>query len=486
MRQFVAVLSAISLLAVTVLGAQKVPLPVPTADVTNGRARVVGVVVDSLSGGFLSGAEVFVQGLNKTAETDSLGRFELDSLVPGNFQLGLFHPLLEALSLAIISKPFRVGPDSTSRVMLTVPSAATIVHATCSASPGADQSAVIGEVKDPESLQPIIGAEVSVSWIELEVSKKVGVRETPHLRRDTTDALGKFKFCGLPRSLRATLRAQHGAAVTAEVPIGLGGGPIELSASTLLLSATDSTETTGNASVSGVVLLADSAPMIGTRVELVGTRSVALTNARGEFTMRALPSGTRMLLARHIGYFPQSVTVALSSHVQSRVTISLPKYATTMDRVLVMARRNAALDKVGFGQRKRMESFGYFMGPERLQNMHPSSVTTLLSTVPGLTVIQTPTGDAITSTRSVTPSCVDYYVDDVHYTEASSAVPGLAMDKNPRTESTLPSGDINHFVSGEEIIAVEVYQPGWGPAQYARPFGYCLTILLWTRFQVGS
>jgi hypothetical protein len=49
---------------------------------------------------------------------------------------------------------------------LTVPSAATIVHGTCSASLGPDQSAVIGQVKDPESLQPVVGAEISVEWID--------------------------------------------------------------------------------------------------------------------------------------------------------------------------------------------------------------------------------------------------------------------------------------------------------------------------------
>jgi len=452
----------------------------------NGQARIVGVVVDSLNGGFLSGADVFVQGRRITAETDSLGKFELDSLPPGGFQLGLNHPLLEALGLPIFSRPFYVGPDSTSIVVLSVPSAATIVHMTCSTSGGPDQSAVIGEVKDPESLQPVVGAEVSVDWIEIEVSKQTGFRETPYLKRDTTDKSGRFKLCGLPRSLRATLKAQHGAAVTAEVPIALGDRPIELSARTLLLSAIDSTTTTGNATVSGVVLLADGAPKTGTRVELVGTESVAVTDARGEFTMRSLPSGTRMLLARHLGYSPQSVPIALSSHVPQQVTITLPKYLTVMDPVLVVARRNAALDKVGFGHRRRTEAFGYFIGPERLQGMHPSSITNLLQIVPGLRVIQTQTGQAISSKRDIGPSCVDYYLDDVRYTEASSIVPGLAMDKKSPTRSTGPTGDINNFVNPDEIVAVEVYQAGEAPAQYTRPFAGCLTILLWTRFKAGN
>jgi len=141
---------------------------------------------------------------------------------------------------------------------------------------------------------------------------------------------------------------------------------------------------------------------------------------------------------------------------------------------------------MGFGHRRRTEAFGYFIGPERLQGMHPSSVTNLLQIVPGLRVIQTETGQAITSTRDQSLSCVDYYLDDMRYTEASSIVPGLAMDKKSPTRSTGPTGDINNFVNPDEIVAVEVYQAGEAPAQYTRPFAGCVTILLWTRFKTGN
>ncbi|HTD83221.1 MAG TPA: carboxypeptidase regulatory-like domain-containing protein [Gemmatimonadaceae bacterium] len=464
MQRQLELVTAISFIALAPVGAQNVTAPVSSA----GKARILGVVVDSLNGGVLAGADILMDGAQVSAQTDSLGKFEFDGLTPGDFQLGVFHPRLDTLGVSIVTQKFHVGRDSTSVVVMAVPSAATLIRTRCPAqSDAAGASAVIGRVKDPESLQSVAGAEVSIAWSEIEISKQVGIHQTARLRRDTTDKNGEFKFCGLPSSLQASLKARHGATATAEIPVGLGDRPIELAARTLLLSAADSTTKTGNAAVSGVVQLADGAPSSGTRVELVGTDIVTLTDAKGDFTMRNLPSGSRVLLARHLGYAAQIAQVDLSSHEQAHVTIKLPKYVAVMDPVLVTARRTAALDKVGFGQRRKSAN-GYFVGPEQIERMHPFYVTDVLRMVPGIQVVHTRTGEAVRSSHDVgRPSCVQYYVDDMPFTE-------------------LEPGDANNFMNGGEIVAVEVYQPGMAPAQYTRALNACVTILLWTKFKGGG
>ncbi|HEY5020864.1 MAG TPA: carboxypeptidase regulatory-like domain-containing protein, partial [Gemmatimonadaceae bacterium] len=201
------------------LGAQNTTAPTPPAASKTGKAQIVGVVVDSLNGRYLSGADVVIEGARATLLTDSLGKFEIDSLPPGTYQVRVYDALLDTLGIGLGTKPFRLGPDSSSFVLLAVPSAATIIHGLCPVRPGAqDMSAVIGHVNDPETLQPIAQADVSVAWTDLEVSKELGVRRTSRLVRDTTDGSGAFKICGLPSSLRATLQARRGSAVTAEIP----------------------------------------------------------------------------------------------------------------------------------------------------------------------------------------------------------------------------------------------------------------------------
>ena len=458
------------LLALTTLIAFAVPLaaqnPAPPATASTGKGQILGVVVDSLDGKFLSGADVVISGGQTAARTDSLGKFTIDSLVPGTYQVGVFHDLLDTLGVTLLTPQFHVGPDSTVLVVLAIPSAAALVRNACRNSGPATASAVIGHVNDPETFQPVAGAEVSMAWTDFEVSKAFGVRRTPRLIRDTTDAAGAFTICGLPSSLQASLQARRGAAVSGEVPIVLGDRPVQLKTRTIFLSSADSAAKGGNAAVSGRVVLEGGPPGAGSRVELVGSDAVVLTDEKGDFTMRNLPSGTRVLLARHIGYGAATVPVDLSSHNEPRVTITLPKFVAVMDPVLVTARRVAALDKVGFNDRHR-SGMGYYLGPERLERLHPIEVTDILRMVPGLRVSSGPMGETVTSSRGMGDDCVQYYLDDIPFTE-------------------LEPGDINRFVSGGEVVAVEVYQGGMAPAQFTRGGAGCTTIVLWTRFKVRS
>jgi hypothetical protein len=439
-----------------VLGAQTTTPPAP------GKAQIVGVVVDSLNGRYLSHAEVVVEGSRALIETDSLGKFEIDSLAPGTYQVGVFHPLLDTLGIILATKPFHVGRDSSSFVLLAVPSAATIIHRTCPVKPGSgDMSAVIGHAIDPETLQPVASAEVSVAWTDLEVSKESGFRRTSHLVRDSTDRSGAFKICGLPSSLQATLQARRGSTVTGEIPISIGDKPAQLFARTLMLSQADSGAKTGNASVSGVVILEGSPTNAGSRVELVGTDIVTMTNDQGEFTMHNLPSGTHLVMARHLGFGAGTVPVDLSSRQQKRVTLKLPKFLAIMDPVLVIARTSAGLDRVGFSERRK-GGLGSYIGPEQLQKMHPYSVIDILKRVPQLRVWNGPDGPLISSPRD---GCVQYVLDDIQYAE-------------------MAAGDIRHFVTGAEVVAVEVYQANNTPGRYMRAGPSCTTIVLWTRFKI--
>ena len=455
-----------ALLVAGPLGAQQKTPPAPVAAGKTGKAAIAGVVVDSLNGRYLTGADVMIEGARATIVTDSLGKFRIDSLPPGTYQVGVFHPLLDTLGLTLATKPFHLGADSATFIVLAVPSAATIIHGACPVRPRAQgTSAVIGHVHDPETLQPVPGAEVSIAWSQIDVSKEAGIRRTPHVIRDSTNASGAFRICGLPNSMQATLQVRRGKSVTAEIPIALGEEQSELFARNLLLSRTDSGAKAGNAALSGRVVLEGSATNAGSRVEVVGTDQVALTNDKGEFTMTKLPSGSHVLLARHLGFGAQMVAVDLSSREAQRVTVKLPKFVAMIEPVVVNARRAASLDRVGFSQRK-MTGNGFYIGPDQLKNGHPQYLTDILRGVPGLRVSSSPEGDVVSSSRGVGGGdCVQYFVDDMPW---QSAEPG----------------DINSFVNANEVVAVEVYQGSNAPAQYSRGMGSCTTIVLWTRFKI--
>ena len=453
------------------LVAQQQP-PTPTAATEKtGKVEISGVVVDSLHRRVLAGAEVVIEGVKENLITDSLGSFRIAGLPPGTYQVGAFHPVLDTLGTSLATRPFRLGPDSATFLVLAVPSAETIIRDACPAQKaGEGRSAVIGRVNDPETLQPVAGAEVSIAWTQIQVSKQAGIKRTPHLVRDTTNAGGMFRICGLPSSLEATLQARKGTVATAEVPVSLGDRDTELLARTLLLSPAAAGATAGKASLSGRVILQGSATGAGSRVELVGTQAVAMTNEKGEFTMANLPSGSHVLLARHLGYGAATTPVDLNSREPQKVTITLPRYVAVMDPVLVTARRNAALERVGFVQRRKSAGSGYFLGPDQVLAMRANRLTDILRRVPSLTVLSNGFDEVVMSSRGSSSigggaDCVQYFVDDA---------PWLAIEP----------GDINTFVNGNEVVAVEVYQGPGVPAQYVRGMDACITIVLWTRFKI--
>ncbi|HEY4953808.1 MAG TPA: carboxypeptidase regulatory-like domain-containing protein, partial [Gemmatimonadaceae bacterium] len=93
------------------LFAQQKTTPVPASAAKAGTAAITGVVVDSLNGRYLRGADVIIEGAKTSLVTDSLGKFRIDSLPPGTYQVGVFHPLLDTLGISLASRPFHIGPD---------------------------------------------------------------------------------------------------------------------------------------------------------------------------------------------------------------------------------------------------------------------------------------------------------------------------------------------------------------------------------------
>ena len=435
-----------------------------------GKGSIAGVVLDSLHGGFLRDADVMIDGATRAITTDSSGRFFADGLSPGSYQIGVFHPLLDTLGVSLSTKPFTLGRDSTSVVILAVPSAASLVARSCAGRPmrlGA--SAIVGRVLDPETLDPVPRAEVSVAWMQFDATKELGVRSTPRLLHDTTDKNGAYRICGLPPSLDATLQAKRGAARTAEVPVALGEAESELLARTLLLTKADSAPRVGRATIAGRVTLSG-APGGGSRVEIGGTDLVTMTNEKGEFSMSGAPAGTHVLNVRHMGYLAVTVPVNIAARDLNRVNIDMPRFVPVMDPVLVTARRSRSLDRVGFSERRRSGA-GSYVTREEIERSNPIYMSDILRRIPGLRVSRVGGRDVITSSRGSGSfggaGCVRFWVDDMLW-------------------HSIEPGDVNDFVSAREVMGIEVYNGGFGPARYTLGGQSCTTVIVWTRVRIGD
>lgn len=421
-----------------------------------GLASLEGVILDSLRGGFADGASVTVTGTRRFAFADSLGRFRIDSIPAGDHQVELFHPALDTLGVRVLTPPTAFASDSTVSLALAIPSARTILSAKC---PGAaaDSGALVGVVLNADSEDPVVGAEVRIWWIEVTVGEKIGIRHLPRLRTATTDASGRYKICGLPVELSANILATHGGDSTTALPIAYGAPGMGMA--TLFLAISDTSAAGARqgavagprAEVRGVVVDSSGSPLAGARVGLSDSPDAALTDSTGSFKLSGQRSGTHALVVRKLGYQPAEIVMNLTRREPREVTVRLGAFVPVLEAVMIQARRDFALERVGFASRKRM-GMGRYMTPQELDRRHAIEVSDYLRHLPPARA------------SGFGGPCTQYWVDG----------------------SRWRFGTPDEFMTAAEVGAIEVYNDPFVPPEFQSFEGSCRVILIWTKWKLGT
>ncbi len=494
---------AVSLLALAGSAhGQAAPAPQKSGE---GVATIKGIVVDSIHGGPLVGAAVTVEGALGGAMTDSMGRFRVDSVEPGQRRLGVFHPLLDSLGVGITSPPLTLKGGDTLLVGLATPSAVTVVDRFCrSASTPADgQTGPVllkGQILDADSDTPVAGIHVSVSWVRRDVSA-VGVHRVLVTRDTTTTANGVFNFCHLPPGLKVLIRATRAprgdtssASDIVDRQYDIGGQRVGIVALHVPAASVASTPaaSAGVASLSGRIIHANGSPAVAARVLVIGGADSALTSDSGGFVLHGLRPGTRTLVVRAVGYVPVSTSVEVSGREMRNVVVPLGMQIAVLDSIKIIGQLKSGYVKVGFQQR-RQNGTGHFMTAEDLAKLQATEFLDLLTTTPGVRVAYGRNGDEFLVGTRGGGGCVSYVIDGAPYRE-------------------LVRGDINSFLEPDEVGAIEVYDPtqtpgpfmgsGMGPSATTmtargRPglttgagsmspsTGGCMVVVVWTKAALG-
>ena len=449
-------------------------------------ASVTGSVVDSIHGVVpLAGATIHIGNTNRQGTTDANGRFQVDSIPPGEHSLTLVHPLLDTLAIGIVTRavPFQAGAPLA--VELAIPSAQRVIEIHCTAAWRArGPSAMVGKVLDADNDTPLVGAKVSLVWQQLSLTT---LKKEPVVRTATVGADGSYKICGLPAGIAGNVQAELEGKKTAEVGVvmeetsPLGFQSLRIGTTVVADAPADTTargargvagadtpppRLRGPARLTGKVINAAGAPVREARVEVQGTGAIALSREDGTFGFTDLPSGTQQLVVRQLGFEPVEKAVELSGRAPQQVTVTMAKPARVLEPVAVVAERSkAGLDQVGFNRRQKV-GFGYFMDTEAIEARQATRMTDLFRTVPSLRVVPSGMDYVVESARDVQGGCVRYVVDGSPY------------------QSMFP-GDIDRLMPPHDVAAIEVYSGSNTPAEFqAAGNSSCSTVVMWSRFKV--
>ncbi|MBT8487909.1 MAG: hypothetical protein HKO77_06885, partial [Gemmatimonadetes bacterium] len=153
---------------------------------------VTGTVFDSIDGGPMPRAMVYLWDTSHRALTDEDGRFRIDGVEGGEYSVLFFHDKLGTLGVSPGARQLTLEPGQVAEVELATPSMATVVRSQCMIEDRAESSgAVAGQVLDGPSGLPLGGAHVTLSWDE-------DGSPTPRFVATQTGPFGWYRSCSVP------------------------------------------------------------------------------------------------------------------------------------------------------------------------------------------------------------------------------------------------------------------------------------------------
>jgi hypothetical protein len=371
-------------------------------------ARVTGIVYDSMAMRPLSGAVVQLalvaapRSISSVRSyiTDSLGRFDFDAVAPGTYLLGYQHVAVDSLGLRSPLQRIDVRTATIVRAPMAVPSMRALIWTVCGRDGVKDSlAALIGSVRHAQSGASLPGAFVSLRWGEIVLGRDGTMqRSTPIVDVFANDE-GWYTAC-VPGGVQMTVRATHETDLSGNVEVGVSAHAvlrrdIFVGAADAMMVAGDTSASgraredriveRGGGELRGIVRSLDGEPITGARVALLSGRDETVTDARGEFVLRALPYGSHTIEARAIGFVPSQVIADIVGFEQKRAElVLLDVSAYLLDTVRVAAiRRLDAAAREGFERRRRGGS-GYFIDESILDTARAMSVKDLVRRVPGI------------------------------------------------------------------------------------------------------
>jgi hypothetical protein len=432
-------------------------------------AVLAGVVVDSIHGGPLAGAVVVITGTDRQASVDTTGRFQIDSIPPGDHELGVFHPLLDSLNVSVASRNVSLPAGQVTSVVMATPSAATVVALYCSeAERQKGPGAVIGRVLAADNDDPVADATVryTATWMPLKnLTKNAAIIGKGTFIEDAKPKPdGSFVLCGLPTIGSGTVHATRGQVVTGDMTANVSKWLV--ATVTLRLD----TLKRGTAVVVGRIVDERGMPVPHADVVLAGSRIKTATGDSGRFALRDLPAGSQTIEVRKVGFTATDTALMLSSKSPVEFAMTLRSAPVTLSKVNVAAAREVALERVGFEHRRKV-GIGHYLTADQVSNRGAMRFSDLARTIPGLIVRETRSGQQVVLQgrgRSLTNrGCVAYMVDNAPFYDR-------------------PPGSIDDFVRPDDIIGVEAYDPAEAPAELVTAPMSCSVIVIWTKATSGG
>jgi hypothetical protein len=212
------------------------------------------------------------------------------------------------------------------------------------------------------------------------------------------------------------------------------------------------------------------APISG--VEVQAGRMTVTSDVGGQFRLEQIGAGRHLIVARRLGFSPESLLVTVDLQRVDTVRFVLHAVASTLDGVDIIGTSASSARLKGFESRRARKNGGQFVTREDIDRRMPLVASDILRRLQGLRVVDSMGVQLAVSTRGPKP-------DLRNPRPMAPCVLRIGVDGSLKE----PYFPVNTVVVGD-IHGIEVYS---GPATMPPEFGGarrdagCGLIMIWTR-----
>ena len=450
---------AVTLLTVVVAGLVVVPASEAQIAPRSQRPDTIrGLAYDSLAFRPMAGALITAEPGGESAASDSLGRFTIYS-AQRVMRLVAFHERADRLGLGELSATRPEGDGPWERPIVATPGVNTVWARLCVGQrrPANGMGGMLfGSTTAADGVTRVAGVGLVVQWQAV----KSLLDSTPKFETMTvrSDSLGNYLFCGVQEFGPAALVASSSQYRSDNVLVDADAA--SLRRVDLILGATAGPAAT--ATVQGRVVDENGASVPAATVTFGGFATEIMSGPNGRFTINNVPTGSRMVSARKIGY----VTVAKQLDVLQKGVTGLEvllEKGTLVEQVNVRATRIKSRDATELDER-RVSGLGRFVDSTHFAKYDRTRQA--LDLLPGIrTQVGRSPGDFVIRGRG---DCM-----------ASLWVNGVR-------EPNIPDNMIARLPK-DEIAALEIFNNEMqAPARFQTAGNQCAVVVLWTKQHINA